>query len=139
MEEEVSKERDAVRKWKEGKERKGKPSTKKDRSEIYWSKVTTKKGIIEKRENESNHGKLKKNPYVILKAVYSRGHATLYLAASVGQWVRPSVRHIFEFRAVFAPLLLPNRPRLYCRVSGMPCITFFSLRSSGILNFKSGL
>ena len=47
MEEEVSKERDAVRKWKEGKERKGKPSTKKDRSEIYWSKVTTKKGIIE--------------------------------------------------------------------------------------------
>ena len=33
--------------------------------------------------------------------------------------VRPSVRHIFEFRAVFALLLLPNRPRLDCRVSGL--------------------
>ena len=34
--------------------------------------------------------------------------------------VDPSVvRHIFEFRAVFALLLLPNRPRLDCRVSGL--------------------
>ena len=38
---------------------------------------------------------------------------------SVGLSVRPSVRHIFEFRAVFALLLLPNRPRLDCRVSGL--------------------
>ena len=30
-----------------------------------------------------------------------------------------SVGHIFEFRAVFALLLLPNRPRLGCRVSGL--------------------
>ena len=29
------------------------------------------------------------------------------------------MRHIFELRAVFALLLLPNRPRLYCRVSGL--------------------
>ena len=36
--------------------------------------------------------------------------------------VRPSVRpsrNIFEFRAVFALLLLSNRPRLDCRVSGL--------------------
>ena len=30
-----------------------------------------------------------------------------------------SVCHIFKFRAVFAVLLLPNRPRLDCRVSGL--------------------
>ena len=41
--------------------------------------------------------------------------ATLHLAVSVGR----SVRHISEFRAVFALLLLPNRPRLDCRVSGL--------------------
>ena len=55
--------------------------------------------------------------------VFSRGHATLRLAVSVGmsvgRSVGPSVRHIFEFRAVFALLLLPNRPRLDCRVSGL--------------------
>ena len=38
---------------------------------------------------------------------------------SVGRSVRPSVRHIFEFRAVFTLLLLPNCPRLDCRVSGL--------------------
>ena len=38
---------------------------------------------------------------------------------SVGRSVGPSVHHIFEFRAVFALLLLPNRPRLDCRVSGL--------------------
>ena len=47
--------------------------------------------------------------------LFSRGHATLHLAVSVG----PSVRHIFELRAVFALLLLPNRPRLDCRVSSL--------------------
>ena len=46
---------------------------------------------------------------------FSRGHATLELAVSVGR----KVGHIFEFRAVFALLLLPNRSRLYCRVSGL--------------------
>ena len=54
---------------------------------------------------------------------FSRGHATLELAVSVDRSVRrsvrPSVRHIFEFRAVFALQLLPNRPRLDCRVSGL--------------------
>ena len=30
-----------------------------------------------------------------------------------------SVCNIFEFRAVFASLLLPNHPRLNCRVSGL--------------------
>ena len=49
---------------------------------------------------------------------FSRGHATLHLALSV----RPSVRHIFEFRAFFALLLLPNHPRLDCRVSGLVSI-----------------
>ena len=38
---------------------------------------------------------------------------------SVGPSVRPSVGHISELRAVFAFLLLPNRPRLDCRVSGL--------------------
>ena len=32
---------------------------------------------------------------------------------SVGRFVRPSVRHIFELRAVFALLPLPNRPRYF--------------------------
>ena len=61
--------------------------------------------------------------------IFSRGHATLHLSVSVGrsvgQSVRPSVRHIFEFRAVFALLLLPNRPRLDCRVSGLVFFFFF--------------
>ena len=48
------------------------------------------------------------------KILFSRGHATLHLAVS---FVCRSVGHIFEFRAVFALLLLPNRPRLDCRVS----------------------
>ena len=38
---------------------------------------------------------------------------------SVGPSVGASVGHIFELRAVFALLLLPNRPRLDCRVSGL--------------------
>ena len=33
--------------------------------------------------------------------------------------VRPSVQHISELRAVFALLLLPNRPRLSCCVSSL--------------------
>ena len=61
-----------------------------------------------------------------VQCIFSRGHATLHLAVSVGRSVgrsvRPSVRHIFEFRAFLALLLLPNRPRLDCRVSG---IVFF--------------
>ena len=55
--------------------------------------------------------------------MFSRGHATLHLAVSVGRYVGPyvgpSVRLIFEFRAVFALLLLPNRPRMDCPVSGL--------------------
>ena len=58
-----------------------------------------------------------------MPTVFSRGHATLHLAVSVGRSVRRSVRlsvrHIFELRAVFALLLLPNRPRLDCHVSGL--------------------
>ena len=40
--------------------------------------------------------------------------------------VGPSVRHIFEFRAGFAVLLLPNRPRLDCRVSGLVLVNCYS-------------
>ena len=54
-----------------------------------------------------------------LHPVFSRGHATLHLALLAGKSESPSVGHIFEFRAVFALLLLPNRPRLDCRVSGL--------------------
>ena len=50
---------------------------------------------------------------------FSRRHATLHIAASVGRLVCPSVCHIFEFRVVFALLLLLNCPRLSCRVSGL--------------------
>ena len=49
------------------------------------------------------------------ESVFSRGHATLHLAVSV----RPTVRHIYELRAVFALLPLPNHPRVSCRVSGL--------------------
>ena len=41
--------------------------------------------------------------------------------------VGPSVHrsgNIFEFRAFFALLLLPNRPQLYCRVSGLVSFSF---------------
>ena len=49
---------------------------------------------------------------------FSRGHATLHLAVSVGPSVRRS--EIFlKLRAVFALLLLSIRPRLDCRVSGL--------------------
>ena len=50
---------------------------------------------------------------------FSRGHATLHLAVSVGRSVGRSVRHIFEFRSFFALLHLPNCPRLDSRVSGL--------------------
>ena len=50
-----------------------------------------------------------------LLAIFSRRHATLHLVVSV----RPSVRNIFELRAIFASLLLPNRPQLDCCVSGL--------------------
>ena len=45
------------------------------------------------------------------------------------------VRHIFEFLAVFALLLLPNRPRLDCRASGLVSFLtpFLSLPSSPFL------
>ena len=50
--------------------------------------------------------------------IFSRGNATLHLAVSVGKTVRPS--EIFlKLQAIYALLLLPNRPRLYCRVSGL--------------------
>ena len=65
--------------------------------------------------------------------VFSRGHATLHLAVSVGRSVPRSVGrsfswsvgHIFEFRAVFALLLLPKSLRLDCRVSGL---VYFHIR-----------
>ena len=50
---------------------------------------------------------------------FSRGHATLELAVSVGRSVGRSVGQIFDSRVVFALPLLPNRPRLDCRVSGL--------------------
>ena len=76
------------------------------------SHVRNEKGKVKEKEIESES---------INRQVrfFSCGHATLQLAVSVGRSVRPSVRHIFEFRAVFALLLLPNRPRLDCRVSGL--------------------
>ena len=77
---------------------------------------------------------------MVIVRLFSRGYATLELV-SKSKWaflvadtrlytlpcrsVGPSVHHIFEFRAVFALLLLPNRPRLDCRVSGL-------FQSSGI-------
>ena len=56
---------------------------------------------------------------ILAIVVFSRVHATLHLAVSVGRSVRQFVRHIFEFRAVFALLLPPNCPQLSCRVSGL--------------------
>ena len=51
--------------------------------------------------------------------LFGRRHATLHLAMLVGRLVGALVGNVFEFRAVFALLLLPNRPRLDCRVSGL--------------------
>ena len=54
--------------------------------------------------------------------VFSRGHATLHLAVSVGWSVSPLVHlshNLFELRAVFAQLLLPIHPWLDCHVSGL--------------------
>ena len=61
--------------------------------------------------------------------IFSRGHATLHLAVSVGRSVRPSVGHISKLRAVFAVLLLPNRPRLDCRVSGLVLLNYLRQKS----------
>ena len=58
------------------------------------------------------------------KIVFSRGHATLHPAVSVGPSVGRSIRHISKLRAVFALLLLPNLPRLDCRVSGLVLATW---------------
>ena len=43
----------------------------------------------------------------------------LQLGVSVGPSICWSVHHISEFQSIFAVLLLPNRPRLDCRVSGL--------------------
>ena len=45
---------------------------------------------------------------------------------SVGPSVHASVRHIDKFRPNFAVLLLPNRPRLDCRVSGLVLVNCYS-------------
>ena len=58
---------------------------------------------------------------------FLRGHATLHFAVSVSPSVGPSVgmsvhrsvHNIFELQEIFALLLLPNRPWLDCRVSGL--------------------
>ena len=50
---------------------------------------------------------------------FSRAHATLHLAASVGRSVGREVTNFVEFRAVFALLLLPNLLRLDCPISGL--------------------
>ena len=56
----------------------------------------------------------------------------LHLAVSVGpsvcRSVGPSVHHIFEFRVVFALLLLPNCPRLDCRVSSLVSVRLYESR-----------
>ena len=58
----------------------------------------------------------------------------LHLAVSVGR-----SRNIFEMRAVFALLLLPNRPRQYCRVSGLvfTCMVTLNDMSYGSTTQKS--
>ena len=61
-----------------------------------------------------------------LKNVFYPKHATLQSlytlpCRSVGPSAGPS-RNIFELRVVFASLLLPNCPRLNCRVSGLVCL-----------------
>ena len=48
----------------------------------------------------------------------SRGHATLHLAVSVGPSVCPS-QIFLKLRSFFELPLLPNRPRLDSRVSGL--------------------
>ena len=55
----------------------------------------------------------------------------LHLAVSVGLLVRWS-RNIFELRAVFELLLLPHRPRLDCRVSGLVHSTILSRNRDAI-------
>ena len=52
------------------------------------------------------------------------------LGRSVSRSVGRSVGHIFEFRVVFSLLLLPNRPRLDCRVSGLVFSEFNYLYSN---------
>ena len=58
----------------------------------------------------------------IVTPLHLCGHATLQLAVSVsmsvGQSVRPSVTFL-NSEPVYALMLLPNRPRLDCRVSGL--------------------
>ena len=78
---------------------------------------------------------MKKKKISCFATFFSRGHATLHLAVSVGRSVgrlvgqsvcpsrRPSVT-FFEFRAVFALLLLPNRPQLDCRLSDLVYFIF---------------
>ena len=80
-------------------------------------------------------------PLIFYATVFSRGHAILHLAVSIRPSIRrsvgPSVRNVFELRAVFTLLLLPNRPRLDCRVSGLAlvaCTRLYTLlfRSVGL-------
>ena len=80
---------------------------------------------------KSDFGVSRENRLTVDDAVANKSRKVLFLflvadarlytlpCRSVGRSVGPSVRHIFEFQMVFALLLLPNCPRLDCRVSGL--------------------
>ena len=70
---------------------------------------------------------------LLLFLLFSRGHATLNLAVSVG----PSVGYIFEMRAEIVQPSLPNRPRLSCRVSGLVHLLPSSLSDSVLFPLPS--
>ena len=66
------------------------------------------------------------------RTIFSHGHATLHITVSVGILVVRSVgqsdHQILKFWAVFAIQLLPNCPRLDCRVSSLVSVRLYESR-----------
>ena len=98
-------------------------------SSCFESQSRHKKAVSRSRSNGPTYNKISLTRYKSI-LIWTLLVADTLPCWSVGRSVCPSVHHIFEFRRVFALLLLPNCPRLDCRVSGYDQIKFFcSLKS----------
>ena len=85
---------------------------------VRWVDCHTKALLTDQPTNQLTQPLIDKHCSLSL-ILFSRGHATLHLAMSVGRLVGRSVTIFFKFRAIIALWPLPNRPRLFCRVSDL--------------------
>ena len=88
----------------------------------------TKRGLELRSTRQIKGNKRKWNEgtkiFFCYRRIFTCGHATT--PCRVGRSVGLTVRHISEFRAVFALLLQPNHPRLSCRVSSLVLVACYT-------------